>query len=105
MGQTTRSYTESPLLPAAAEPQWELHHLTVDHEERKNRAHDDAATVSTLTSVLESERDAKRLTLPVATSKSDCHREFACTGGWSDHIMGVGLSPFPSMRTFQGDVT
>ena len=50
-----------PFLPPAAEPQWELHNLTVDPEERHNRAHDDVATLSTLQSVLETERDAKRL--------------------------------------------
>ena len=32
----------NPFLPAAAEPQWELHNLTVDPEERHNRATDDA---------------------------------------------------------------
>ena len=51
----------NPFLPAAAEPQWELHNLTVDPEERHNLAHEDAATVSALKSVLETERDAKRL--------------------------------------------
>ena len=51
----------NPFLPAAAEPQWELHNLTVDPEERHNLAHEDAVTVSALKSVLETERDAKRL--------------------------------------------
>ena len=32
----------NPFLPAAAEPEWELHNLTVDPEERKNHAHDSA---------------------------------------------------------------
>ena len=31
----------NPFLPAAAEPEWELHNLTVDPEERHNRAFDD----------------------------------------------------------------
>jgi hypothetical protein len=51
----------NPFLPAAVEPQWELHNLTVDPEERHNRADDDAAAVSVMKSVLETERDAKRL--------------------------------------------
>ena len=51
----------NPFLPAAAEPEWELHNLTADPEERKNQAHDARATLSNLKSVLESERDAKRL--------------------------------------------
>ena len=33
----------------------------MDPEERHNQAHDDATTVSTMKSVLETERDAKRL--------------------------------------------
>jgi arylsulfatase A-like enzyme len=51
----------NPFLAAAAEPEWELHNLTVDPEERHNRAGDDPATVSSMTSVLEAERDLKRL--------------------------------------------
>ncbi len=51
----------NPFLPAAAEPEWELHNLTADPEERKNQAHDEHATLSDLKSVLESVRNAKRL--------------------------------------------
>jgi arylsulfatase A-like enzyme len=46
-------------LPAAAEPEWELHNLTADPEERKNLAHDAPPTLSNLKSVIESERYAK----------------------------------------------
>jgi arylsulfatase A-like enzyme len=50
----------NPFLEPAAEPDWELHNLSVDPEERHNRAIDDAAAASSMKSVLESERDAKR---------------------------------------------
>jgi arylsulfatase A-like enzyme len=50
----------NPFLSPAAEPEWELHNLTVDPEERHNRAADDAATASIMRSVLSAERDAKR---------------------------------------------
>ena len=51
----------NPFLAPAAEPEWELHNLTVDPEERHNRASDDPATLSSMRSVLEVERDTKRL--------------------------------------------
>ncbi len=51
----------NPFLPAAAEPEWELHNLTVDPQERHNSADHEPGTVSTMKSVLDSERDAKRL--------------------------------------------
>ena len=51
----------NPFLPAAAEPEWELHNLTVDPQERHNSADHEPETVSTMKSVLDSERDAKRL--------------------------------------------
>ncbi len=51
----------NPFLPAAAEPEWELHNLTTDPEERKNQVDDARATLSNLKSVLESERNTKRL--------------------------------------------
>ncbi len=50
----------NPFLGPAAEPDWELHNLTADPEERHNRASSDAAVASSMRSVLESERDAKR---------------------------------------------
>ena len=50
----------NPFQGPAAEPDWELHNLTVDPEERHNRAFDDLASVSRMRSVLETERDAKR---------------------------------------------
>ena len=50
----------NPFLAPAAEPEWELHNLTADPEERHNRAFDDPAALSRMRSVLETERDAKR---------------------------------------------
>ena len=50
----------NPFLGPAAESDWELHNLTLDPEERHNRVFDDPATASSMRSVLESERDAKR---------------------------------------------
>ncbi len=50
----------NPFASPPAEPEWELHNLTVDPEERHNRASDDPATASSMRSVLESQRDAKR---------------------------------------------
>ncbi|MGO8860517.1 MAG: sulfatase-like hydrolase/transferase [Acidimicrobiales bacterium] len=51
----------NPFLAPAAEPEWELHNLTADPEERHNRTFEDPAAASTMRSVLETERDAKRL--------------------------------------------
>jgi arylsulfatase A-like enzyme len=51
----------TPFLSPAAEPEWELHNLTVDPDERHNQAADSPSTVSMMKSVLETERDAKRL--------------------------------------------
>ncbi len=48
-------------LPAAAQPEWELHNLTVDPEERHNHVLDGPGTLSTMKSVLDTQRDAKRL--------------------------------------------
>ena len=45
----------------AAEPDWELHNLSVDPEERHNRAHEAGAQFSQMRSVLERQRDEKRL--------------------------------------------
>jgi hypothetical protein len=50
----------NPFLGQAAEPDWELHNLTADPEERHNRASTDPAAASTMRTVLEAERDAKR---------------------------------------------
>ena len=44
----------------AADPDWELHNLTTDPEERQNRAFDEPGAASKMKSVLEAERDAKR---------------------------------------------
>jgi arylsulfatase A-like enzyme len=51
----------NPFAGPAAEPLWELHNLTADPEERHNRAADEPAALSALQSVLEAQRDAKRL--------------------------------------------
>jgi arylsulfatase A-like enzyme len=40
--------------------QWELHNLTADPEERHNRARDAKSVLSSMKSVLDEERDAKR---------------------------------------------
>ncbi|MHB1790336.1 MAG: hypothetical protein ACYCVN_13005 [Acidimicrobiales bacterium] len=45
----------------AAEALFELHNLTADPEERHNRVGDAVGVLSTMQTVLESERDAKRL--------------------------------------------
>ena len=50
----------NPFAGPAVEAEWELHNLTVDPEERYNLASDDPAVASSMRSVLESERDAKR---------------------------------------------
>jgi arylsulfatase A-like enzyme len=50
----------NPFAGPAAEPLFELHNLTADPEERRNRA-DDAATISSMLSILQRDREAKRL--------------------------------------------
>ena len=50
----------NPFLGPAAEPDWELHNLTADPEERHNLASTRTDVRSQMASVLESERDAKR---------------------------------------------
>ena len=50
----------NPFQGPAADPDWELHNLTTDPEERQNRAFDDPGAASRMKSVLEAERDAKR---------------------------------------------
>ncbi len=55
-----RGVAPNPFLGPAAESDWELHNLTSDPEERHNRISDAAAAASSMRSVLEAERDAKR---------------------------------------------
>jgi len=55
-----RGVAPNPFLGPAAEPAFELHNLTADPEERTNLAGSRAEVRSTMESVLESERDAKR---------------------------------------------
>ncbi len=45
----------------AAEPAWELHNLTVDPEERHNRAGDGGDALRDMRAILDTEREAKRL--------------------------------------------
>ena len=52
---------KNPFLGAPAEPLFELHNLTVDPEERHNRVSDDAAALSQMQSLLDAQREAKRL--------------------------------------------
>jgi len=56
-----RGFTVSPFLTRAAEPLFELHNLTADPQERRNRATTTPAVLSELRGVLEGQRDQKRL--------------------------------------------
>ena len=56
-----RGVAPNPFLGPAAEPSFELHNLTTDPEERHNQADTRAEVRTRMTSVLEAERDAKRL--------------------------------------------
>jgi hypothetical protein len=47
--------------PGPTEDAWELHNLTTDPEERHNRAATDADVTGRMRTVLESQRDEKRL--------------------------------------------
>jgi arylsulfatase A-like enzyme len=51
----------NPFLGAAAEPFYELHNLTADPEERQNRTSEQPGVLSQMLSILDAERDAKRL--------------------------------------------
>jgi arylsulfatase A-like enzyme len=51
---------KNPFAGPAAEPVYELHNLSVDPEERTNRAADATDALSAMQSVLDAERDAKR---------------------------------------------
>lgn len=50
-----------PFGAPAAEPAWELHNLTADPEERHNRAEDAVDARRALTTVMDDQREAKRL--------------------------------------------
>ncbi len=58
---TAKGVAPNPFLGPAAEPSYELHNLTSDPEERQNRASDQPDVLSRMRSVLDAERDAKRL--------------------------------------------
>ena len=51
----------SPSAGKAAEPLFEIHNLTVDAEERHNRVGDAPEALSRVQSILETEREARRL--------------------------------------------
>ena len=51
----------NPFAAPAAEPTFELHNLTADPEERRNLVGECADQLSQLTTVLEAQRDEKRL--------------------------------------------
>jgi arylsulfatase A-like enzyme len=51
----------NPFAGPPAEPLFELHNLTVDAEERHNVAADDPAALSAMSTVLDAQREAKRL--------------------------------------------
>jgi len=52
---------KNPFAPAPADSQWEMHNLTTEPEERKNQVGDDPTNFSRLQSILDEQRDAKRL--------------------------------------------
>jgi choline-sulfatase len=52
---------KNPFLGAPAEPLFELHNLTADPEERHNRVGDETDALSQMKSVLDAQREAKRL--------------------------------------------
>jgi arylsulfatase A-like enzyme len=58
---TDHGIPKNPFAGPPADPFFELHNLTLDPEERQNRATSDAPALSKMQSVLESQRDAKRL--------------------------------------------
>jgi len=51
----------NPFATPAAESEWELHNLSADPEERHNRSDDAKEVLAELQSVLDAQRDAKRL--------------------------------------------
>ncbi len=51
----------NPFAAPAADPAWEMHNLTADPEERHNRVDDAADALSKLQSVLDEQREEKRL--------------------------------------------
>ena len=57
----------NPFAPPAAEEQWELHNLTADPEERTDLAAANGTPISELRTLLEKERDNKRLLPTVRT--------------------------------------
>ena len=56
-----KGFAANPFLPPAAEPLYELHNLTADPDERNNRSGDRPDVLSKMQSVLDAQRDAKRL--------------------------------------------
>lgn len=64
----SKGIAKNPFVAPAADSAWELHNLSADPEERQNRAGEDPATLSRLRSVLDEQRDAKRLLLTLRNS-------------------------------------
>ncbi len=56
-----KGFVKNPFLAPPADPFYELHNLTTDPEERRNRAGEDPRTFSEMQSVLGAQRDTKRL--------------------------------------------
>jgi arylsulfatase A-like enzyme len=56
-----KGFAKSPFLAPPADPIFELHNLTADPVERHNRAADSNGALSQLVSLLDSQREAKRL--------------------------------------------
>jgi len=56
-----KGFARNPFAGPAADPVFELHNLSVDPEERNNRVRDADGALTTMKTVLDSERDAKRL--------------------------------------------
>ena len=56
----THGIPKNPFAPPAAESFFELHNLTTDPEERRNRADDAHETLHQMQSVLDTQRDSKR---------------------------------------------
>ncbi len=50
----------NPFAPPPAEAAWELHNLTADPEERRNRATEDAHVLADLQGILDEQRERKR---------------------------------------------
>lgn len=57
----SKGIPKNPFAAPPAEPLWEMHNLTADPEERHNRSEDAPEALSQLQSILDQQRDLKRL--------------------------------------------